>query len=87
MARTNAGRRLYIPLPDRLCDFYWRHAVSKGFDRSTHKHSFYRWYLTADRPDRWSDVYCITLADLENEWKSTIVSELAAANCETFAET
>jgi hypothetical protein len=43
--------------------------------------------LNAGSPDRWSDVYCITFADLENEWKSMIVSELAAANCETFAET
>ena len=43
--------------------------------------------LNAGSPDRWSDVYCMTFADLENEWESTIVSELAAANCETFAET
>jgi hypothetical protein len=43
--------------------------------------------LNAGSLDRWSDVYCITLADLENEWKSTIVSELPVANCETFAET
>jgi hypothetical protein len=43
--------------------------------------------LNAGPPDRWSDVYCITFADLENEWKSMIVSELAAANCGTFAET
>jgi hypothetical protein len=37
--------------------------------------------------DNWPDVYCITLADLENEWKSMIVSEFSMANCETFAET
>ena len=43
--------------------------------------------LNAGSPDRWSDVYCMTFADLENEWKSMIVSELAAANCATFAET
>ena len=43
--------------------------------------------LNAGSPDRWSDVYCITFADLENEWKSMIVSELAVANCEAFAET
>ena len=43
--------------------------------------------LNAGSPDRWSDVYCMTSADLENEWKSMIVSELAAANCGTFAET
>jgi hypothetical protein len=43
--------------------------------------------LNAGSPVRWSDVYCITFADLENEWKSMIVSELPAANYETFAET
>jgi hypothetical protein len=43
--------------------------------------------LNAGSPDRWSDVYCMTFADLENEWKSMIVSELPVANCETFAET
>jgi hypothetical protein len=43
--------------------------------------------LNAGSPDRWSDVYCITLAELENEWKSMIVSEFSVANCETFAET
>jgi hypothetical protein len=43
--------------------------------------------LNAGSLDRWSDVYCMTFADLENEWKSMIVSELAVANCETFAET
>ena len=37
--------------------------------------------------DRWLDVYGITLADLEFEWKSMIVSEFSMANCETFAET
>jgi len=37
--------------------------------------------------DRWSDVYCMTLADLENEWKSMVVSEFSMANCETFADT
>ena len=43
--------------------------------------------LNAGSPDRWSDVYCMTFADLENEWKSMIVSEIPVANCETFAET
>jgi hypothetical protein len=43
--------------------------------------------LNAGSLDRWSDVYRMTFANLENEWKSMIVSELAAANCETFAET
>ena len=43
--------------------------------------------LNAGSLDRWSDVYCITLTDLENEWKSQIVSEFSAANCETFEET
>ena len=43
--------------------------------------------LNAGSPDRWSDVYCMTLAELENEWKSMIVSEFPVANCETFAET
>ena len=43
--------------------------------------------LNAGSPDRWSDVYCITLAELENEWKSMVVSEFSVANCETFAET
>jgi hypothetical protein len=37
--------------------------------------------------DRWPDVYCMTLAELENEWKSMIVSEFSMANCETFVET
>jgi hypothetical protein len=37
--------------------------------------------------DRWPDVYCLTLPDLENEWKSTIVSEISVANCETLVET
>jgi hypothetical protein len=43
--------------------------------------------LNAGSLDRWPDVYCMTLADLENEWKSMIVSEFSVANCETFAET
>jgi hypothetical protein len=43
--------------------------------------------LNAGSLDRWSDVYCITLAELDNEWKSMIVSEFSVANCETFAET
>jgi hypothetical protein len=43
--------------------------------------------LNAGSPDRWSGVYCMTFADLENEWKSMIVREFAVANCETFAET
>jgi len=43
--------------------------------------------LNAGSPDRWSDVYCMTLVDLENEWKSMIVSEFSVANCETFEET
>lgn len=43
--------------------------------------------LNAGSPDRWSDVYCMTFADLENEWKSMIVSELPVANCGTFAQT
>jgi hypothetical protein len=42
--------------------------------------------LNAGSLDRWSDVYCMTLADLENEWKSMIVSEFPVANCETFEE-
>lgn len=37
--------------------------------------------------DRWPDVYCMTLADLESEWKSMIVSEFSMANCGTFVET
>ena len=37
--------------------------------------------------DRWPDVYCMTLAELENEWKSMIVSEFSVANCETFVGT
>jgi hypothetical protein len=37
--------------------------------------------------DRWPNVYCITLADLENEWKSMITSEFSTANCETFVVT
>jgi hypothetical protein len=43
--------------------------------------------LNAGSLDRWSDVYRMTLANLENEWKSMIVSEFSVANCETFAET
>jgi hypothetical protein len=43
--------------------------------------------LNAGSLDRWSDVYRMTLADLENEWKSMIVSEFSVANCETFEET
>jgi hypothetical protein len=43
--------------------------------------------LNAGSPDRWSDVYRMALANLENEWKSMIVSEFSVANCETFAET
>jgi hypothetical protein len=43
--------------------------------------------LNAGSPDRWSDVYRMALADLENEWKSTIVNEFSAANRETFEET
>jgi hypothetical protein len=43
--------------------------------------------LSAGSLDRWSDVYRMTLADLEDEWKSMIVSEFPAANCETFEET
>ena len=37
--------------------------------------------------DRWHDAYCVPLADLENEWKSMILSEFSTANCETFVET
>jgi hypothetical protein len=43
--------------------------------------------LNAGSSDRWSDVYCMTLADLENEWKSMVVREFSVANCETFEET
>jgi hypothetical protein len=43
--------------------------------------------LNAGSPDRWPDVYCMTLADLENEWKSMVVREFSVANCETFEET
>jgi hypothetical protein len=43
--------------------------------------------LNAGSLDRWSDVYRMTLADLENEWKSTIVSEFSVANCATFEAT
>jgi hypothetical protein len=43
--------------------------------------------LNAGSPDRWSDVYRITLADFEGEWKSMIVSEFSVANCETFEVT
>jgi hypothetical protein len=37
-------------------------------------------------PDRWLDVYRITLVDLEYEWKSMIVSEFSKTNCDTVAE-
>ena len=43
--------------------------------------------LNAGSLDRWLTSTACTLADLENEWKSTIVSEFSVANCETFAET
>lgn len=36
-------------------------------------------------PERWLDVYRITLADLENEWKSMIASRIPALNGDTLA--
>jgi hypothetical protein len=40
--------------------------------------------LNAGSLDRWSDVYCNSLADLENEWKSMIAGEIFTANSETL---
>jgi hypothetical protein len=37
--------------------------------------------------DSWPDVYYVTLAELEYEWKSMVVSEFSMANYETFVET